>query len=47
MKNDRNETQVDYSNFAVDSLFDIIRLFSAPMDIVPKEEVLITWLYVM
>jgi len=33
LKNERNKDQVDYSDFAVETLSDIIALFAAPITV--------------
>lgn len=33
LRNERNREQVDYSDFAVDTLSEIIALFAAPMTV--------------
>ena len=38
LKNVRNDQQKDFSNFKVDSLSDIMVLFSSPLDVVPRQE---------
>lgn len=38
LRNDRNREQVDYSSFQVESLSDIISIFSVPLEVLPKQE---------
>lgn len=38
LRNQRNCEQVDYSNFQVDTLSEIIALLSVPLQVSPKEE---------
>lgn len=38
LRNKRNEEQVDYSNFKVETLMDIVTLLSLPLEVSAKTE---------